>query len=252
VQHRNEFKAQYKDAFNETLGVWRRTLNNDSGSFNQRIMQNWCHLFTCYSLMGKYHKLPISNEAFEDYCKSKAVQWSNFIRSSDTLSEFWNTFAFLVDQNVIVEGWDFKIESVLQIKLYDGKKDGKPQDHIQTFNEPTKILFLRLNNVHKHYQQAYRSRTGKEGMTIENLKHYFSGRKYFLGNNNQSQFKRFVVKSEESTVNSIRSVDTRRVPETSVSSSCIFLYDQLGIDIERNQPEREPEQVESGGDTIPF
>src|SRR5262249_9528311 len=140
---------------------------------------------------------PVSNEYFENYCKNKAVHWSGFIRASDTLSEFWNTFAFLVDQGIAIDGWDFKIENMMQVKIFNGRKEGKPTEQTHAFNSPTKVLFLRLNNVHKHYQQAYRARTGKEGMSIENLKHYFTGRKYFIGNNKQSLFKRYVNKTEE-------------------------------------------------------
>jgi DNA primase len=245
VAYRKEFKAMYKDQFNETLGLWRRSLNGDSGNFNQRIMQNWCHLYTCYAMMGKYFKLPVSNDHFENYCKQKAVHWSGFIRASDTLSEFWNTFSFLVDQGIIIDGWDFKIEEITQIKVLGSRtdgKDGRQQETTHAFNDPTKVLYLRLNNVHKHYQQAYRSRTGKEGMTIENLKHYFTGRKYFLGNNKQSIFKRYINKTDETTGASLvpggavkTSIETKKVSESTYSSSYVFMYDHLGIDIERNK-----------------
>jgi hypothetical protein len=197
-------------------------------------MQNWCHLYTCYTLTRKYHILPISSEAFEEYCKNKAVHWSGFIRGSDTLSEFWNTIAFLIDQNVIIEGWDYKVESVLQVRLYHGKKDGRPQEYTQTFNEPTKLFFIRLNNVHKHYQQAYRNRTGKEGMSIENLKHYFSGRKSYLGTNQKKKFKRFITKTEEVIQPSLvpggvptKKFETRIVSETTPSSSYFFCMTSL-------------------------
>jgi len=249
VQYRAEFKAQYKDLFNDTLSIWRRSMNTDAANFNQRIMQNWCHLYTSYAIMHKYHKqLPVTNEHFENYCKQKAIHWSGFIRASDTLSEFWNTFSFLVDQGVVIDGWDFKIETLTKIKIRNDKKDAKANEEERAFNEPTKVLFLRLNNVHKHYQQAFRSRTGKEGMTIENLKHYFTGRKYFLGNNKQSMFKRYVNKTDE-TIGAVRSIETRKVPESSYSSSYIFLYDHLGIDIERNQEIKQDQQQETDTNT---
>src|SRR5215831_13644092 len=184
--------------------------------------------------------------------KKKAVHWSGFIRASDTLSEFWNTFAFLVDQGIIIDGWDFKIECVAQVRIYKDKKDGKAQDCIHIFNEPSKVLFLRLNNVHKHYQQAYRIRTGKEGMSIENLKHYFSGRKYYIGNNQDSRFRRCIdITQEVENTSSIpgdktKTFQTKKSEEIKKSSSFLFLYDQLGINIERSQAEEQTDE------TLPF
>lgn len=157
------------------------------------------------------------------------------MRSSDTLSEFWNTVSFLVDQGLIVDGWDYRIETVMQIRIRSSRKE----EFTQTFNEPTKVVYMRMNNIHKHYQQAYRTRTGKEGMTMENLLHYFSSRKYFLGANKQSRFKRFITKTENVTrahgLTNTSVPETHKVEESTISSSYVFLYDELGLDIEREQ-----------------
>lgn len=237
LQHRQIFKESYRNQFNDTLSKWRYKASESTkeNPFNQRVVQNWCHLFTCWQLISNKIILPLNNESFEQYCYDKGIQWSAFMRSSDTLSEFWNTVSFLVDQGLIIEGWDFKIESTLQIRIRNGRKD----EYTQTFNEPTKVVYMRMNNIHKHYQQAYRTRTGKEGMTMENLLHYFSSRKYFLGANKQSRFKRFVTKTDNVTrtggLTTTTIPETRKVEESLVSSSYVFLYDELGLDIERDQ-----------------
>jgi len=244
--YRKDFKSLYRDRFNETLGEWRRSIDGDTQSFNQRIMQNWCHLYTGWKIISEKIKLPMDDQAFEKYCKTRALHWSAFIRSSDTLSEFWNTLSFLVDMGVIVEGWDFKIESVIEVKI---RKDRK-EEFTQSFPEPTKIIHIRMNNVHKHYQQAFRNRTGKEGMTLDNLLHYFSSRKYFIGSSKQSRFKRFVTKTENvsmpgfmgATTNATRP-DTKKVEEVLITSSYVFLYDQLNLDLERVIPDEEAEII---------
>ncbi len=228
------FKEQYRDTFNQVLQHWR--LNTPLGEQgNIRIMQNWCHLFTGWKLTSQHIKLPISNDEFEKYCRDRAMHWSRFIRSSDTLSEFWNTLSFLVDMGSTIEGWDYKIETVTEVRIRKNRKE----EYLHMFTEPTKIMYLRMNNVHKHYQQAYRSRTGKEAMTLENLEHYFSSRKYFLGSNKQSRFKRFVTKLENVSTPGfaggpgITKPETVRREESILTSSYVFLYDELGLDIER-------------------
>jgi DNA primase len=237
LQHRADFKKEYKGHFDTTLSEWRRSVK---GEFNQRIMQNWCHLATCYSLVHKKINLPVPAHEFETYCKKKANEWSRFIRNSDTLSEFWNTLAFLVDQGTLVDGWDYQIQEKAECTI---RKD-RNEDYTHQFIEPTKLLFLRLNNVHKHYQQAYRMRTGKEGMSLENLMHYFSSRKYFLGNQKQKKFKKWDLVTENRVYPQGQGgaailPETKKV-QVETSTSChVFYYDQLGMDIERNLVENE-------------
>lgn len=237
VNLRPLYKEQYRDKFNQNLQEWR--LNTPLGEHgNIRIMQNWCHLFTGWQIISQYMKLPISNAEFEKYCRDRAMHWSRFIRASDTLSEFWNTLSFLVDLGSIVDGWDYKIDVVTEIRIRKNRKE----EFLMPFPNPTKVIYIRMNNVHKHYQQAYRSRTGKEGMTLENLEHYFSSRKYFIGSSKQSRFKRFVTKTENVTTpgfagsQPIQRPETSRQEEAILTSSYVFLYDELGLDIEREAP----------------
>lgn len=252
VNLRQLVKEQYLDKFNQVLQFWRvNTPLGETG--NIRIMQNWCHLFTGWSIISQRIKLPVSNDEFELYCREKAMHWSRFIRSSDTLSEFWNTIAFLVDMGMIVEGWDFKIETITEIRIRKNRKE----EVIHPFTQPTKVIYIRMNNVHKHYQQAYRSRTGKEGMTMENLEHYFSSRKYFVGSSKQSRFKRFVLKTENVTTPgfagspSVQRPEVTRREESVLTSSYVFLYEDLGLSIERETPGMPEENHSENGQYKP-
>lgn len=240
LQHRVTFKEQYRDQFNAVLSEWRQQVPSSGGglgeagaSFNQRIMQNWAHLCTCWQIIAEKITLPIPTDQFKNYCKAQALRWSKFIRSSDTLSEFWNTFAFLSDQGIVLEGWDYKITEVVSVRL---RKD-RNEEYVQDFTTPTKLLYVRMNNVHKHYQQAYRMRNGKEGMKMDSLMHYMSSRKYFLGTMKQTKFRRFIDQTEN--VTSVVPGGTTAIPRTykveqEVPTSChVFLYDELGIEIER-------------------
>lgn len=266
LQFRKLFKEQYREEFNTTLSKWRyesAASGGKEGAFNQRVMQNWCHLYTSWNIISNHVDLPLTNSEFEKYCFSKGQHWSKFMRSSDTLSEFWNTVMFLVDANILQEGWDYKIEETVHVRI---RKD-RNEDFVQDFTEPTKIVYFRLNNIHKHYQQAYRTRTGKEGMTMENLLHYFSSRKYFIGASKQGRFKRFVTKTENvnkpGPMTNAPSAETRKVEESIVTSSYVFLYDDLGLDLERETGGDQPAHIDGyvpvpgvdlGGEnqTLPF
>lgn len=231
LQHRKEFEDNYRDVFNKLLSKWRIEKTGAKG-LNQRILQNWAHLAIGYTLVEKYIKLPQTAAEFSDYCYSKAVHWSHFIRNSDTLSSFWRTLEFLVDDRKITEGWDYIIKSETAVKW----RDGNHVEHTKEFNEPTKVLYLRLGNVHSLFQQHYRSRNSQPAMSLENLKHYFQSRKYFIGVIKQMQFRRFEEVTEERTSGGLNEKSHGYIalkPIKQITSCHAFVFDDLNLSIER-------------------
>ncbi|MGN7786779.1 DNA primase [Niabella sp. 22666] len=239
LQYRAEFEANYRDRFNNTLSNWRKHKSGAS-SLNQRIIQNYAHLSTCYGMVGEKVVMPIPSVEFDDYCYTKAVEWSGFIRSTDTLSEFWRTLEFLVGEDKVEEGWDFVVEEHTDLTIAPDRNNTESI----SFNEPTRIIFLRINNVHKLFQQAFRNRTGKEAMSLENIMHYFKSRKYFLGPVRSKRFNRYkrqvVGKPVNNGLNGTSEVPQIELSKESKVSSCYaFRYDDLEIDITRGSSDED-------------
>ncbi len=245
LEHRALFSKEYNEHYKQQLGYWRKS-KADVQQVNQRVLQNWCHLAACYSLISQKIALPQQSEQFTEYCYQQAMQWSTFIHSSDTLSEFWKTIEFLINEQFpkIVYGFDYTVETVMQITI----RVSRNLEETINFNQPTKVLFLRLNNVHTLFEMSFRSRKGKEAMSLDNLKHYFSSRKYNLGAIRQKWFSRIIVLNEKKgdSFEIIKKVEK-------VNSSChAFLYDELDLNIEKfdgNEPESEAFMVNEG---MPF
>ncbi len=251
LHYRNLFQKTYRERFNQQLSYWRKN-KKDVQQINQRVLQNYCHLATCYQLISEQITLPQSAENFTEYCYQQTVKWSLFIKNSDTLSEFWRTLEFFINNKSVHLGWDYKVESVMHVRI----RVSRDKEETVSFNEPTKVLFLRLNNAHKLFQTAYRSRTGKEAMSLDNLLHYFSSRKYNLGAVKQKQFTK-IITSDEVTSNGIQ---TTKREQKQISSCHAFLYDELDIDLEiLDESSPENENIDSNGmipqeaiDELPF
>jgi DNA primase len=262
LKHRSYFEAHYKESFNRNLSDWRKN-KTEARTINARILQNFAHLATCYRLTsdclttaavpstlqgGTEGGLPVSTTEFTEYCFTQASRWSNFIKSSDTLSEFWRTLEFLADSQLVFEGWDYTIEEMTSIRIRKNRNEEVTQD----FDQPTKVLYLRLNNVHKLFQSTYRSRTGKEAMNLENLLHYFSSRKYFLGSIKSKRFKRYVNITEEKNIGGMAGSQmiTTKKPQETISSCYAFVYDELNVEIERYDGTEKP--ADQPTDDLPF
>lgn len=238
LRHRSFVKMHYKESFNTTLSDWRKAYPVNA-NFNQRIMQNWCHLYTAINLIDQKMKLDANMAAFKQYCFDKAAHWCNFIRSTDTLSEFWNTVAFLVDQGLVKYGWDYVIKEETSLTVRKGT-----ETEVRELMAPTKVMYMRMNNVHKLYESAFRSRTGNQGMTMDSLMHYSGSRNYYLGAVKSHRFERIVYNEHSQSSNdpfSDRMEIKGEKQVQSINTSCqAFLYDQLNIDIEREIPTPAP------------
>lgn len=237
LKHRPLVKEQYYKTFSENLAAWRRQVTDQ---FNQRIFQNWCHLATLWQILHKPLSLPAQVEAFNEYCYDQAVNYSSFIRRSDILAEFWNTVAVLFDEQQLVAGWDFDIVVRSEVKV---RRSNGEEEKIE-FHTNEKLLFIRLNIVHKKYQVRYRQTTGKEGMTYENLKHYISNRNYYVGEVKTHRFKRYeYVTTEQSRQGSMLDaappkpiIATEKAPTYSNTSANVFKYDLLSCELEHFNP----------------
>ncbi len=231
VKHRDYIKVNYKEMFNNNIKAWRSKSANNA-NFNARIMQNWNHLYTimqCVQMAAKLPPTAINLVKFEKHCYTQAVHWCNFIRSSDTLSAFWQELQYIIERGLIKQGWDYKIENTTAVPIRNKDKD------VEIVNLPlgTKVLFLRLNNIHKIYQENYRKRTGKEAMTMENLLHYFSGRPYYIGNQGKKRFELGNADGRQSMVTSAYAFNLNML-DVKLET---FGYDEI------NKPENEEDTV---------
>lgn len=226
---RMDIEEHYQVVYNATLSNWRR---DTADEFHQRIFGNWAHLVTIWKMFSDRFEMPISSKKMNEFAYQSAIDMSKFVRTTDTLTEFWNTVEFLLDQKLILEGWDFKIVEVSELKIRRG--DGS--EFTEQWGKPRKVLFLRLNVVHKLYQKAYRERTGKEAMNMENIKHYFSNRPYFIGNTKGTRFSRYVYKTVEKKNSGLVdsfTASNEQIKENRSTSAFAFDYNGLGCDLER-------------------
>ena len=217
LEMRSTFDKEFRTNYLERLGRWIRKSADEGKPLVQRIMQNYCMISSCFDLLSKHFRMPVNVMDMEDYCIAQARRWSSFTSASDILSEFWRFLQSMANGGVVQSGWDFDLDAVSELTLRDGQK--------LTFDEPRMILFIRLTNVHKPYQREYRTRYSKEGMSQENLLHYFSSKKYYVGAVKQKRFQRIIKKPTKAETGS--GYFEALVPEATVTSCYAFYYDDI-------------------------
>lgn len=180
---RTTFQNNFRELYLTQISEWIKETSQKGKPIDQRILNTYAMLATCYKILSQSYTLPVSQEKFTEYCLQKATKWSRHISTSDSLSEFWRYVSFLSEAGQIIDGWDLIIKTETKIETRDGK--------VLTFDAGITVLYIRLNNIHKIYQAENRKRTGKEGISLESLLHYFHAKKYFIGPIKSMRFKRF-------------------------------------------------------------
>ncbi|MDB4919828.1 BT4734/BF3469 family protein [Mucilaginibacter sp.] len=193
----------------ETIGAeLKSAFLKDGQQPKNRIIENYTSALTIISLISERIELGFTYRRFFDYCKEEIGKLANIMTESNSLSHFWKTVEFLLDQNVIEQGYHFKVEVKNEIRL------DKKNTYTKQFEEPKKLLYLRLSTIHALYLQAARNQTGKMGQNEQTIITYMKDQEYYIGNNPGSGF-------------------TDAQGNSTNTSSYVFDYDVLGVNLER-------------------
>lgn len=219
IQHRKAFTESYIEQFPETFKQLRDIITKQNGIYNERVLRNYTAIANAYQYFFKHITFPFTYEHVKNTCVKDIIKLSTLISESDSLADFWNTVVYLLETGEIQEGFHFRILQMQHISL---KKDGK--DAEKKFPAPTKLLSIRLTTIHKLYLEAHRKQTGKTGINFQSLELYIVTAKGYVGKNSSLQF-------------------TDQHGGKIQTSSYIFEYDLLGVNLEREQAEKESIQT---------
>jgi hypothetical protein len=161
--------ARVNREFFEYLDTHRTPVQN-------RTQQNMVCLLTMFDLLGDTIKWPFSREELWEYSRQLIIEMNRLLHESDKLVSFWTTVAYLFGRGEIVSGWDFRIDTVMSVKLKgaNGKEERK-------FEKPRQLLYLRLPNVATPYAEQIRRTSKAEALRENTLLVYLKQTPYYIG-----------------------------------------------------------------------
>jgi hypothetical protein len=199
----------YNKRFVTVNAELKQSFKNSEIQPKVRTLENYSAPLTMVSLFCERMNLGFNYDTFFTHCKSEIVKVSSVMSESNSLGQFWKTVEFLLDQNMIECGFHYRIEVKSDVRvLVDRKAETKK------FEEPKKMLFLRIGTVHSLYMSEIRRQTGKSGQNEQSILSYMKDQPSYIGNNPGSWFS--TAKGEK--------INT---------SSYVFDYYMLGANLER-------------------
>lgn len=191
----------------------KAALRADGVNPKERVLENYSVALTMCSLMSEKFMLGFTYDKYLQYCKTEVVKIGTVMSESNALSQFWKTVEFLVDQGLIEQGDNYRIETLDKVRISVDRK----KSEYKVFDEPKKLLFLRLSTVHMLYMKEVRTQTGKQGQNEQTIITYMKDQDSYIGSNPGSQF-----------------------ANTGPTSSYVFDYDLLGANLERLKDDNTP------------
>jgi len=215
LQHRDHFDKSFRVNFQQTFTTLKEAISKKGVVYSNRILKNYATLAATIATLSTKLQFPFNTDDFNNYCLKRVADISSSMSESNALADFWKTVAYLLDRNQIVDGYDFRIITEVEVTIQQGKAE-KLRKPLET---PQKVLYIRIANVFREYAKVVQSITKTKGLNEQTLMTYLKEQPYFIGHNGKMRFSKS---------------DPQNGPVSIVTSSIMLMYDQIGIDIERN------------------
>lgn len=241
------FAKQQRITFKELKTIFR-----EKGITVENRITNTVSLFTAMvkvlETYAPHLELPFTFDEFFKLAQEQIIEQSEAIISTNRLSGFFESIEILMLREKVLAGRDFKIEhSDGKIIVMLNSKETIEKD----VPKETKLLFLRINNIHSHYQDLKRN----EALKMGNLMTYVKDHPAYIGHIKSTRFEWMEVHDSGDPMKDY--AQKKSFKASSNTSAVVFNYEVLknsvNIDLEKfegssvlngeNNPDSEPKTM---------
>jgi hypothetical protein len=213
--HRDFFEKKYREKYLELQKELLEEFNEKKYNPHARFFNNILALLTSVYVFEEKIDFGFKLSDFKKMCKQKIVELTSLIMDSNALSDFWKTVDFMLERGMIEDGNEFKIKYVQNVQ----KSVAGNETQLIEFASTKKVLFIRLESLHTLYQEV-KNKTKMKPLNLQTVKSFLVEQKYYIGQNPKSHF---TIKGKGSS-----------------TSSLMFDYDMIGLNLERMEVTPEP------------
>lgn len=178
---------------------------------------------TICKIVEKYTQLqlPFTYEEFFQMATAKVVKQVEAVSTTNKISAYFQTMQFLLANNKLVRGKEFKVVYPRQLKVKKlGSRDYEPYE----VAPEQRVLFINFSLVYN----AYRLVEGKEALSKQSLINYFESNAAYIGHVKNTKYKYYEDESIEEE-DAFGQMVIKRVSKKreSVNSAYVFDYDMI-------------------------
>lgn len=177
LSHRKTFIAKYNEVVNNIEIEIRKALRDVE--YSERMMTNYTVLLAVIKIFSEKMDFPFSYENFFEHCKNEITENSDLVTEIGGMTDFWNTMETLITDGRLINGRDYMIDRVHQVKGTK-KVQGKKVPDIYENKDRHEVLFIDFKRVYMAVHEKISKLEGKTMIGESTLKNYFKSKKYFL------------------------------------------------------------------------
>lgn len=192
VQHRQLIEQNYMMQYEKVYNEIKYNPSLDNTNIDERLIVNFATILTPVKILTTTNiSLPFTYEDILLQTTARISELSNMINTSESLAVFWDMVIYLLDNFLIKEGSDFKLEMFYpgqQQVIVTGFAQGKPSKDIMNIRKEMQVLFINLSRIHPLYLEHHRKQYGTKGLDKNSLIYYLKSSKAFLAYANPVRF----------------------------------------------------------------
>ena len=189
-------------------------------------------------LHAKHLELPFTYNEFFALAEAQVIEQSEQILSTNRLAGFFESIEILMLREKLISGRDFKIEIGRKLSIMQNSKETIEKD----LGMDTKLLYLRINNIHSHYSDLKKT----EALKIGNLMTYIKDYPAYIGHVKSTRFEWTEIKEQANALKGY--VEKQALKPSTNTSAVVFNYNILketvNIDLEKFEGEALVSEIE--------
>ena len=178
-------------------------------------------------------ELPFTYEEFFKLAQEQVIEQSEQIQSTNRLSGFFESIEILMNRDKVLMGRDFKFEITNKITIMLNQKETIEK----CLDKDTKILYLRINNIHSHYVDLKKN----EALKMGNLNTYIKDHPAYIGYVKSTRYNWVEFKEhKDPTKNYVEKIAMKSSANTGgIAFDYNILKESVNIDLEKYDAVRE-------------
>jgi len=228
IKHRAWFEEQWTETYKQTAKEMLLVFDESEDQIQDRIFNNWIVCLASYRVLEDKLKLHFSYADVAKVAAEMIREQNKETEKGDEVSGFWDSILALVSDGTIMEGVDYKIDYLSELKI-DDKVSFE-------WEGSTPVLMLNHSRVFKLYRKQGRQ-SGDTTLPIKSLEFYLKSHNSFLGKKKSVAFKKIDPASgrvAEATQRGDKMIHPRQI-----TTAYCFRYDLIGVDLETSFEEED-------------
>lgn len=226
IRHREYFIKHFYSIYDSTLGDINQNFRVEG--IEDRIMRNFASILAAFRTIENVINFPFTyNELLEIALECIMIQ-NNQINSSNEVSTFWDILEAMFDDNILIDGWHFKVQYTDSIRGKSKTIDFGP-------GGAKSILKFKFNSVIKLYSE-HASRMKVKPLPADTLKYYLENHEAFI----------IVEKDCRFTLSEFSNVEGKVIEQKQITTAYCFDYSKLKINLTREAIMAKEDQIPIG------